>query len=80
MYSSPFPAGNAISVYIEFCAADSEAIRSRFAILDGCLRKLSLSEQDVVFDTLCDICTEHEQIAFTEGVRLGAQLAREPSE
>ncbi len=34
-------------------------------------------EYDVVFDTVSELCTESEQLAFYAGVRLGAALMME---
>ena len=66
--------------YLEFCAVDTETIRSQFAILDRCLENCTPAEQNVISDALCDICTEHERIAFLEGIRIGFQLTAEPKE
>ena len=66
--------------YLEFCVIDTEAIRSQFAVLDGVLKNCTLTEQDLVADTLCAICTEHEKLAFLEGIRIGAQLILEVPE
>ena len=66
--------------YLEFCAVDTETIRSQFALLDRCLENCTLAEQNVVSDALCDICSEHERLAFLEGIRIGFQLTAELKE
>lgn len=41
---------------------------------------LALQEFDPVFDTVSDLCIDHERLAFYEGLRLGITLMQELKE
>ena len=49
-------------------------MRAGYSRLRECLNFLQPKEYDDVVDTVSDICTESEQLAFYTGVRLGAVL------
>ena len=52
-------------------------ISEKFQDLDKLLAPLPLEVQNAVFETFCKIYTENERLAFTAGVRVGIQLAKE---
>ena len=64
-------------VYTEQNPIDSVKIKSLFLDLGAIFRKLSIEEADQLFDVTCRICTEHERLAFIEGMRAGALLMDE---
>ncbi len=64
-------------LYAESVPSDSEKLRVGYARLRKQLHFLKPKEYDAVFDTVTELCTESEQIAFYAGVRLGAALTME---
>ncbi len=64
-------------LYTESVPSDSEKLRDGYARLREQLHFLKPKEYDAVFDTVIELCTESEQIAFYAGVRLGAALTME---
>ena len=64
-------------LYTESVPADSKKLRDGYARLRKQLHFLKPKEYDAVFDTVTELCTESEQIAFYAGVRLGAALMME---
>ncbi len=67
-------------LYTESVPSDSEKLRDGYARLRAQLHFLKPKEYDAVFDTVTDLCTESEQLAFYAGVRLGAALMMELEE
>ncbi len=61
-------------LYTESVPTDSNKLRDGYAKLREQLNFLGPKEYDAVFDTVTELCTESEQIAFYAGVRLGAAL------
>lgn len=53
---------------------DPEPIRRDFSRLDAVLSQLPLRDCDQVWNLTCRLCSQHEQTAFREGIRLGARL------
>ncbi len=71
-------------LYAENPPTDCKKLREGYARLRAQLNFMKPEEYDVVFDTVSELCTESEQLAFYAGVRLGAALmmelnGREPS-
>ena len=66
--------------YTEYNPIDNERIRSNFTALRNHFPELNLKQFDTIFTTVSDLCLEHEQIAFMEGLRLGVTLMLELSE
>ena len=66
--------------YAENNPIDNQKIRDSFANLRGQSPNLSLQEFDSIFDTVSDLCVEHERLAFYEGLRLGVTLMMELAE
>ncbi len=64
-------------LYAESVPTDSEKLRDGYARLREQLHFLKPKEYDAVFDTVTELCTESEQLAFYAGVRLGAALMME---
>ena len=48
--------------------------------LRACLDSLLVEDSDVVFEDVVCLCAEYERIAFTAGLKLGAQLMMELTE
>ncbi len=61
-------------LYTESVPSDSKKLRDGYARLRKQLHFLKPKEYDAVFDTVTELCTESEQIAFYAGVRLGTEL------
>ncbi len=66
--------------YVENNPIDNQKIRNSFAKLRSQFPNLSLQEFDPIFDTVSDLCVEHERLAFYEGLRLGVTLMIEQAE
>ena len=67
-------------LYTESVPTDSKKLKDGYANLREQLHFLETKEYDAVFDTVTELCTESEQIAFYAGVRIGAVLMMELSE
>lgn len=63
--------------YTEENPIDTEEIRESFREIDQVIRKLSVQENDRVFTLTCRLCSQHERLAFLEGLRVGMQLLLE---
>lgn len=55
----------------------TQEIRKDFTDLNDILCKLPLRDNDRVSDLTCKLCSEHEQAAFFEGIRVAFQLCVE---
>lgn len=64
-------------IYSESHENDPLEIREGFQELDTYLEKLSLVENNAVFDLCCRLCVAYERKAFQDGVRCGAALMLE---
>jgi len=67
-------------LYTESVPTDSKKLSAGYANLRKQLHFLEPKEYDAVFDTVTELCTESEQLAFYAGVRLGAALMMELSD
>lgn len=63
--------------YTQFNPFDNQEIRDGFSRLRNQFPHLSLQEFDPIFTTVSDLCVDHEQLAFLEGLRLGVVLMQE---
>jgi len=66
--------------YTQYNPADEQKLRDGFAKLRSQFPHLSLQDFDPVFNTVCDLCIDHERLAFYEGLRLGVTLMQELQE
>jgi len=56
---------------------DSQSIRDKFTDLDSILSKLSLEDNNALFIRVVDLCCDHQELAFYEGIKVGFHLSRE---
>lgn len=63
--------------YAEDNPIDNEQIRTLLRSLHDCLWMLSEDQFEEVFGVVCDLCVEHQDVAFISGLRTGMQLALE---
>ena len=63
--------------YSDIGKKDNAEIEQGFIRLDRLLEGKSFEETEAIFNTVCDLCIAYEQRAFTDGLRLGAQLMSE---
>ena len=63
--------------YIQYNAVDSEEIRSLFARLRKIWEPASTKDTDEMFSLICELCMQHEVLAFSHGVRAGMVLMSE---
>ncbi len=63
--------------YTELNPIDTTEIRRGFREIDQLICKLSVHDNDRVFALVCQLCTQHERLAFLTGMRVGAQLLLE---
>lgn len=66
--------------YTEYNPIDDKKLKDGFAKLRSQFANLSLQEFDPVFNIVSDLCGDHEQLAFYEGLRLGVTLMQELKE
>ena len=66
--------------YTEYNPIDEQKLKDSFAKLQNQFPNLSLQEFDPVFDTVSNLCSSYEQLAFYEGLRLGVTLMQELKE
>ena len=59
---------------------DSPQGKEGFKNLRACLESLLIKDSDVVVGEVGCLCAEYERIAFTSGLKLGAQLMMELTE
>ena len=63
--------------YSECNRLDNAEIKAAFTDLYQKMHGMSLREMDRINDVVCTLCREHEKAGFTEGIRVGIQLAKE---
>lgn len=63
--------------YSENNPIGDSSIRKSFSVLDSYLSRLTLAENDLITDTVCDLCLQHERLAFLAGIRIGVLLFSE---
>ena len=66
--------------YGEYHNMDSPQTKEGFKNLRACLDSLPVEDSDVVFKDVVCLCAEYERIAFTAGLKLGAQVMLELTE
>ena len=66
--------------YGEYHNMDSPQTKEGFKNLRDCLDSLPIKDSDVVVGEVACLCAEYERIAFTAGLKLGAQLMMELTE
>lgn len=59
---------------------DNAVICCQFKELNDILRRLTVEENDGIFDVVSDLCTAHERQAFLEGICVGLRLFTELSD
>ena len=63
--------------YAESHESDPEEIAEGFKDLETFLRKISLADNNAVFNICCSLCTAYERKAFLDGLQYGAHLMLE---
>lgn len=58
-------------------SADDQAIHAHFRNLRQMLDQIPAEWGDAFFSQVCDLCMEHEQLAFSQGVVVGMLLMTE---
>lgn len=66
--------------YTDVQGRDSKEIDTGFIQLDTLLTKLSLDENNAVFETVCNLCDTYEKRAFIDAIQIGAFLMMELQE
>ena len=56
---------------------DTPEIKAAFEKLYCKMTGTSLRELDIIIDTACFLCQEHEKAGFVEGVKIGIQFEME---
>ncbi len=65
--------------YTECNPLNSDTIKQGFSKLDHMMSNFTLKENDEVIYTVCDLCTQHERLAFIAGVNVDIRLSSELS-
>ncbi|MBQ3193542.1 MAG: hypothetical protein IJB59_08260 [Oscillospiraceae bacterium] len=63
--------------YAHHSGTDAAAIRENFRQLRRVLTQLPEEYRDLFFDRVCALCTQYEQLAFSQGVVVGMLLMTE---
>lgn len=63
--------------YVEWNPINSEQIRKDFFSLEPYWQGCTQRQMDEAFDIVSRLCAQHEQLAFLEGLRVGARLVLE---
>ena len=63
--------------YTQYNAVDNEEIRALFARLRRIWEPVSMKDADDMFSIICEVCMEHEVLAFSHGVCAGMLLMSE---
>lgn len=63
--------------YTEQNAIDSEEIHDIFRTLDGMLENIPSSDAEELNARICDLCLQHEILAFSHGILVGMHLMTE---
>lgn len=64
-------------VYLLHSRNDREALQEGFEKLRQVLNLLPTEKPDAMFELVADLCLEHEQLAFSQGVLTGMMLMTE---
>ncbi len=62
--------------YAENDSLDNQKIKDGFATLRSQFPHLSMQEFDPIFNTVSELCWEHERAGFEVGVKIGICLAQ----
>jgi hypothetical protein len=65
------------SVYMESNPIENDDIRKFFDAVDSILSKLSLDDNNSVFNLIVDLCIAYERNSFIHGISLGMHLMTE---
>lgn len=55
----------------------TDTIREGFRDVGHILQRLSVEEDDALHARICDLCLEHERLAFAHGITVGMYLMTE---
>ena len=70
--------GMLCSTYYELnCNADTDEVKQAFDELYQAITDKTLKEKDEVIYATCRLCSLHQQTGFTDGIKIGLQLAQE---
>ena len=58
---------------------ETAEVKSGFEMIYSLLNDKSSDETEEFIDAVCALCSEHEKVAFIEGIQLGVRLAQEVS-
>lgn len=63
--------------YAECNPIYNDQIRQLYARLDRLMEGVSIKENNAVLNVVCDLCAEHQRLAFIAGVKVGILLEQE---
>ena len=63
--------------YMTYNSVDTAEIHEKFGTLRAMLPGLSPERFDELFNLVCDLCLDHELLAFSQGVAVGMDLMTE---
>ena len=61
--------------YEELHLPEDTAVKAAYDELDKAMEGISLEQKDSILYPVSALCTNHERIAFCDGVRIGLRLA-----
>lgn len=63
--------------YNEYNGTDTDEIKQAFEDLYQAMNGKTLREKDEIIDTVCRLCSLHQQAGFIDGIKVGIQLMKE---
>jgi len=63
--------------YTEINPIYSSEMKDGFSTLEDIFDLLPFEKQDLLFHAVCGLCLEHEKLAFTQGIHVGAKIMSE---
>ncbi len=63
--------------YTESNPIEDDQSKRKYTAIRERISSLSTTDYDATFNLICDLCTDHERLAFREGIRFGMLLMRE---
>lgn len=63
--------------YTESNPIEDDQSKRKYKAIRERISSLSPTDYDAAFNLICDLCTDHERLAFREGIRFGMLLMRE---
>ncbi len=64
-------------IYTESNPIEDDQSKRKYKAIREHISSLGTTDYEEVFNLICDLCTDHERLAFREGIQFGMLLMRE---